>query len=89
MNDKKNRIVARLFDIRNIIGALMAIYGVILLIAGLAPTVAEAGAGDAARSTDPIDMSAGDGANTLVGVILLVVAAVFIGWAAWRPPRRS
>ncbi|WAC54529.1 hypothetical protein [Gordonia sp. SL306] len=85
MSDKKTRTVARLFDIRNIVGALMGIYGVILLIAGFVPSSAEAGAGSTQRSTDPIDMSVGSGANLWVGAILLVVALIFIGWAAWRP----
>ncbi|MGC4962442.1 hypothetical protein ACPXCG_02070 [Gordonia sp. DT218] len=85
MSDKKTRTFARLFDIRNIVGALMGIYGVILLIAGLLPSAAEAGAASTERSSDPIDMSVGSGANLWVGAILLVVALIFIGWAAWRP----
>ncbi|MFW0786928.1 hypothetical protein AAFP35_20730 [Gordonia sp. CPCC 206044] len=87
-NDKRNQLLLRLFDIRNIVGALMLIYGIILLIAGLIPASASAGADERAPSTNPIDMSVGDGANIWVGAILVVVAALFLGWAAWRPTRR-
>lgn len=62
-----------LFDIRNVIGALFAIYGVILVIAG----IIHRSAADLAK--------AGGNVNLWVGVGMLVVAAVFIGWALLRP----
>ena len=52
------------FDIRNIIGALMGVYGVILTLAE------EAG---------------GVNANLWTGLALILVAAVFIGWARLKP----
>jgi hypothetical protein len=72
-----------LFDIRNVIGALMAIYGVVLTIAGFAPALLrerEKGASD-----NPVDLYFGTDANWWVGLALIGVAAVFFVWAALRP----
>ncbi|MGV9798589.1 hypothetical protein ACWDTP_11095 [Mycobacterium sp. NPDC003449] len=73
----------RLFDIRSIIGALMGIYGVVLLIAGLAPAIL------APREDGPadnrVDLYIGTDANWWVGLILVVVAAIFFAWAYFRP----
>ena len=63
---------AGLFDIRNIIGALLALYGVILVLAGLL------------GEHEP-EKTGGVNANLWTGLGLLVVAAVFLGWAKWRP----
>jgi hypothetical protein len=60
------------FDIRNIIGALMGTYGVILTLAGLL--------GDHAP-----EKTGGINANLWTGLALLVVGAFFIGWARIRP----
>ena len=63
---------ARAFDIRNIIGALMGLYGVILTLAGL--------------FGDPeLEKTGGVNANLWTGLALIAVAAVFIGWARLRP----
>ena len=60
------------FDIRNIIGALMGLYGVILTLAGI--------------FGDPeVEKTGGVNANLWTGLALIVVAAVFIGWARLRP----
>ena len=60
------------FDIRNIIGALLGLYGVILALAGLLG--------------DPEYDKTGDvNANLWTGVVLIVGAAIFIGWAWLRP----
>jgi len=60
------------FDIRNIIGALMGLYGVILTLAGL--------------FGDPeLEKTGGVNANLWTGLALIAVAAVFIGWARLRP----
>ena len=66
------RKTAGAFDIRNIIGALMGLYGVILVLAGIF--------GDKA-----LDKTGGVNANLWTGLGLLAVAAVFIGWARLRP----
>jgi putative Ca2+/H+ antiporter (TMEM165/GDT1 family) len=76
--------VARIFDIRNIIGALLAIYGALLVLAGVAPgLLAPRDASTASGNT--VDLYIGTDANWWVGVALLAVAAVFIAWAALRP----
>ena len=77
--------LSHLFDIRNVIGALMAIYGVVLTIAGFAPGLLrerEKGA-----TNNPVDLYFGTDANWWVGLALIVVAIVFFAWAWLRPVR--
>jgi hypothetical protein len=64
---------AGLFDVRNIIGALLFLYGVILLVASI--------------STSAADKAKADGinANLWVGIVLVVVGALMIAWAVTRP----
>jgi hypothetical protein len=64
--------VAGAFDIRNIIGALMAIYGVILLAMGLFGDTQE-------------DKTGGVNANLWAGIALLVVGIGFLVWARVKP----
>lgn len=63
-----------LFDIRTIVGALLACYGVILVITGLVddPAAAEAKTG-------------GVNVNLWAGVGMTVVAGAFFVWARLRP----
>ncbi len=68
----RSRQTAGLFDIRNIIGALLATYGVILLATGLV------------ADPDP-DKTGGINANLWAGLVLLVVGAGFLAWARVRP----
>ena len=71
------------FDVRNIIGALLGIYGVVLTIAGFAPGLL---ADHAKSETDNrVDLYVGTDANWWVGLALIGVAIVFIGWALLRP----
>ena len=65
---------AGLFDIRNIIGSLLTVYGVILLLTGLF--------GDAQT-----DKTEGVNANLWGGLVLLVVGLAFMAWAKVRPVR--
>jgi hypothetical protein len=60
------------FDIRNIIGALLGIYGIILLLAGIFMDAEEGKTG-------------GVNANLWTGVALLVGSVLFLGWARLRP----
>ncbi|CAM3868875.1 hypothetical protein [Nocardioides zeicaulis] len=60
------------FDIRNIIGALMGVYGVILALAGLFGDTAPEKTGDV-------------NANLWTGLALVAVAVFFIGWARLKP----
>jgi xanthine/uracil/vitamin C permease (AzgA family) len=64
---------ANLFDLRRIIGGLFAVYGVILTIVGITDSQKE------------IDKAAGININLWTGLAMLVVAAIFIGWALARP----
>ena len=63
---------AGLLDIRNIIGGLLAAYGVILTLMGLF--------GDEALSR-----TGGVNANLWAGLVLLVVGIAFMAWARLRP----
>jgi hypothetical protein len=72
-----------IFDVRNIIGALLGIYGVVLTIAGLAPGLL--GDHHSAATNNPVDLSVGTDANWWVGLVLIGVSAVFITWALLRP----
>jgi uncharacterized membrane protein len=62
-----------LFDVRNIIGALLFLYGAVLFVASF--------------STSDADKAKADGvnANLWVGLALLVVGALMIVWAVTRP----
>ena len=62
-----------LFDIRIIIGALLGIYGVVLVIVSFSTS-----------SADRAKVS-GVNANLWVGLGLLAFAIFFIGWAILRP----
>lgn len=64
------------FDIRNVIGALLGIYGVLLLIASffLNP-------GYNIDSQEPKDASY----NLWAGIVLIIVAVIFFAWSKMRP----
>lgn len=70
-----------LFDIRTVIAALLGLYGVLLLIAGIAPGFASLGAKDVAHTPDRADMAVGSVGNLWVGGALVLVAAAFAAWA--------
>ncbi len=63
----------RLFDLRYVIGALMGLYGVVLVIRGLLD------------GPDQLARAAGTEINLWTGIGLLVVAAIFLAWARVRP----
>ncbi len=78
MTDTTSKKTAGAFDIRNIIGALLGIYGVILLVMGLF--------GDADPASPDAPSGGGDvNANLWAGLALLVVAAIFLAWSRVRP----
>jgi hypothetical protein len=62
-----------LFDIRTIIGALLGIYGVILLFTSFTTSEAEKARAD------------GINANLWVGLSLMVMGSFMIAWAIKRP----
>ncbi|HVX53014.1 hypothetical protein [Nocardioides sp.] len=65
------RKTAGAFDIRNVIGALLALYGVILLLTA----AFHSGAPKGTHNSD----------NWWGGAVLLVVGVVFMAWARLRP----
>lgn len=62
------------FDVRTFIGALLGLYGVILLLTGWLATDEEA-----------LAKSDGVNVNLWTGLGLLVAGAVFVTWARLRP----
>ena len=62
-----------LLDIRRIIGALLGVYGVILLVAGILGSDADK------------NKAAGVNINLWVGIALIVTSALFWFWALSRP----
>jgi drug/metabolite transporter (DMT)-like permease len=70
--ERRRRHTAGAFDIRNVIGALLGIYGVVLLVLGLVSD-------DTGENTGDLH------ANVWAGIVLVVVAVVFIAWARVRP----
>lgn len=74
-------LLERLFDIRSIIAALLGVYGLLLLIAGIAPGFAEVGAREFPHTADRADMAVGSAGNLWVGGALVLVAAGFAAWA--------
>ncbi|MFN8190528.1 MAG: hypothetical protein U0R78_08815 [Nocardioidaceae bacterium] len=67
-----SRHQAGLFDIRNIIGGLLLVYGVILLLMGLFADQAH-------------DKTGGVNANLWAGLALLAVGGAMVIWALTRP----
>lgn len=67
------RHTAGAFDIRNFIGSLLAIYGVILTVYSFVP------GGRAPEKTGDIN------ANFMIGITLLVIGVLFMLWARLRP----
>lgn len=63
---------AGLFDIRNIIGALLSVDGFIILLVGIFGDPEE-------------DKTGGINANLWAGLALLVAGLIFIAWARLRP----
>ncbi|WP_286967198.1 MULTISPECIES: hypothetical protein [Arsenicicoccus] len=68
----KGRHKAGAFDIRNFIGYLLGLYGLVLTLMGLF--------GD-----KELDKTGGVNANLWTGLALLVVACCFMAWARLRP----
>ena len=67
--------IASLFDLRMVIGGLLALYGVILTVMGLF------------ASDDAKAKAAGININLGAGVVILAGGAVFLAWARLRPLR--
>jgi drug/metabolite transporter (DMT)-like permease len=68
----QNQHTAGAFDIRNIIGGLIGVYGVILTLMGIF--------GD-----KELDKTGDINANLWAGLVMLVMGAAFLVWARVRP----
>lgn len=64
---------SKLFDLRYLIGGLMGVYGVLLIIVGLADSQAE------------VDKAAGIRINLWMGLGMLALGLLFLLWARTRP----
>jgi LPXTG-motif cell wall-anchored protein len=71
---KPEKKAAGAFDVRNIIGALLGLYGVVLLVMGLI-----------GPSEDDLAKTGGFNANLWVGLGMLAVGIGFILWSRLRP----
>jgi membrane-bound ClpP family serine protease len=67
--------MASLFDLRMVIGGLLALYGVILTVMGVF------------ASSDTKAKAAGININLWAGLVILAGGAVFLAWARLRPLR--
>jgi membrane-bound ClpP family serine protease len=67
--------MASLFDLRMVIGGLLALYGVILTVMGLF------------ASNDTRAKAAGININLWAGLVILAGGAIFLAWVALRPLR--
>ena len=68
-------LLAKLLDLRSFVGALFLIFGVIVTIVGIGASEAD------------IRKAAGINLSLLLGVIMLVMGVIFIGWMLLRPPQ--
>ena len=72
MSETTGKKTSGAFDVRNIIGGLLGIYGIILTLMGLFADTEE-------------DKTGGVNANLWAGLALLAVAAAFLVWWRVRP----
>jgi hypothetical protein len=72
--ERESDFLAKLFDIRSFTGALFLIFGVIVTIVGLGASEAD------------IQKAAGMNLSLIIGIVMLVVCAIFILWLLARPP---
>ena len=75
-NSNEQTKTAGAFDVRNFIGALLAIFGIILTIAGIV-----------GFTPNEAERTGGVDANLWTGIGLVIAAAVFLIWARLRPLR--
>jgi hypothetical protein len=64
---------SKLFDLRYLIGGLMALYGILLIVVGLFDSQAE------------VDKAAGIRINLWMGLGMLALGLLFLLWARTRP----
>lgn len=71
--EAEHSAASKLFDLRYLIGGLMAVYGVVLIIVGLLDSQAE------------IDKADGIRINLWMGLGMLATGILFLLWARLRP----
>ncbi len=71
--DSPKKHTAGLFDMRIIIAGLIGLYGLIVLVTGFF------------TSDKQLDKADGLNINVAAGIGMIVVSALFIAWARWRP----
>lgn len=69
-DNRAARHTAGALDIRNIIGGLMGVFGVVILVTGLVATA---------------DPGTSETSNVVAGLILIVFGLVFLAWARLKP----
>jgi hypothetical protein len=74
LEEAKNWRLAKLFDLRSFIGALLLIFGVLVIIPGIV----------AGKAT--INKSAGINLSLWIGALMLVMGAFFVTWILLKPP---
>jgi arginine exporter protein ArgO len=74
--DTPKSAAAELFDLRVLIGGLFALYGVVLIIAGIFASAAE------------IQKASGININLWMGIAMLIVGLLFLLWWRLNPLRR-
>jgi hypothetical protein len=67
-------LLAKLFDIRTFTGVLFLIFGVLVTLVGLNASEAD------------IQKAAGLNISLILGLIMLVLGVLFVGWMLLRPP---
>ena len=72
--EARNWRLAKLFDLRTFIGALFVIFGVLVIIPGLAPTQAN------------LEKAAGINIALWVGAMMLALGVIFLLWILLSPP---
>lgn len=72
--EARNWRLAKLFDLRTFIGVLFVIFGVLVIIPGLAPTQAN------------LDKAAGINIALWVGAMMLALGVIFLLWILLKPP---
>jgi len=72
--EAKNWRLAKLFDLRSFIGALLLIFGILVIIPG------------ATASQATIAKEAGLNLSLWIGGLMLAVSVIFLAWVILRPP---
>jgi xanthine/uracil/vitamin C permease (AzgA family) len=72
--EARNWRLAKMFDLRTFIGVLFVIFGVLVIIPGLAPSTAD------------IEKAAGINLALWVGGLMLALGIIFLVWLLLSPP---